>query len=150
MNLMDTPDERNSCDRASVELHSRCSSSGSCHSSLVSMKSKKESIVSGSICALSSGMIAGRVSLDDSRLDNGYSIFEIMDGGEACCLESSLSESAGDTISMKSIASNAFLVKNLAICGDVRDPRTLRSVSFADPWTERYVQRENGARCCRP
>ena len=67
MNLMDTPDERNSCNRASVELHSRCSSSGRCHSSLVSMKSKTESIVSGSICALSASTIAGRVSLDDSR-----------------------------------------------------------------------------------
>ena len=66
---------------------------------------------------------------------------------EAGCLEFSLFESALDTI-MKSISNNAFLVKNLAVCGDVRIPRSLRSVSFADPWSERYVERKNGARCC--
>ena len=65
---MDTPDDRNSCSRASVELHSRCSRSGRCHSPLVSRKLKKESMVSGVVmCTVSSGMIAGRVSLDDIR-----------------------------------------------------------------------------------
>ena len=70
-----------------------------------------------------------------------------MECQEACRLEFSLSQSALDTI-MKSISDNAFLVKNLAVCGYVRIPRSLRSVSFADPWSERYVQRKNGARCC--
>ena len=55
---------------------------------------------------------------------------------EAGCLKFPLSESAFDTI-MKSISDNAFLIKNLAVCGDVRIPRSLRSVSFADPWFER-------------
>ena len=64
---METPDDRNSCRRASVELHSRCSRRGRCHSALVSRKSKKESIMAGAMCTLSSLMIAGRVSLDDSR-----------------------------------------------------------------------------------
>ena len=66
-NLMDTPDDRNACSRASVELHSRCYRRGRCHSALVSRKSKKESIVSGTMCTVLSGMIAGHVSLDDSR-----------------------------------------------------------------------------------
>ena len=60
---MDTPDDRNSCSRASDKLHSRCFRSGR----LVSRKSKKESIVSGTMCTVLSGMIAGHVSLDDSR-----------------------------------------------------------------------------------
>ena len=49
------------------ELHLRCSRRGRCQSALVSRKSKKESIVSGLICTLSSGMIAGLVSLNDSK-----------------------------------------------------------------------------------
>ena len=68
--------------------------------------------------------------------DDGCGSCEIMECREARGLESSLSESAFDTI-MKSISDNAFLVKNLAVCGDVRIPRSLRSVSFADPWFER-------------
>ena len=67
MNLIATPDDRNSCSLASVELHSRCSSKGRCHASLVSRKSKKDSMLSGTIVIVSSGMIAGRVSLEDSR-----------------------------------------------------------------------------------
>ena len=51
----------------SSELHSRCTRSGRCHSALVSRNSKKEWIVAGLICTVSSGMIAGLVSLDDSR-----------------------------------------------------------------------------------
>ena len=67
VNLIDTPDDRNSCSRPSVELHSRCSKSGRCHSSLVSRKSKNESMVSVVMRTLSSVTIAGLVSLDDSR-----------------------------------------------------------------------------------
>ena len=67
VNLIDTPDDRNSWSRASVELHSRCSRSGRCQSALVSRNSKKEPIVSGSICTVSSGMIAALVSLHESR-----------------------------------------------------------------------------------
>ena len=67
VNLIDTPDDRNFCSRASVELHSRCSRSGRCHSSLVSKKSKNESMVSVVMRTFSSGTIAGLVSLDDSR-----------------------------------------------------------------------------------
>ena len=68
MNLMDTPGDKNSWSRASVELHSRCSRRGLCQSALVSRKSKKEPIVPAvSICTLTSSMIAGLVSLDDSR-----------------------------------------------------------------------------------
>ena len=70
-----------------------------------------------------------------------------MECREARSLEFSLMVSAFDTI-MKSISDNAFLVKDLAVCGDVRIPRSLSSVSFADPWSERYVQGKNGARCC--
>ena len=58
-----------------------------------------------------------------------------------------MSEGAFDTI-MKSISDDAFLVKNLADGGAVSVPGSLRSMSFADPWPERYVQRKNGARCC--
>ena len=70
-----------------------------------------------------------------------------MECREAGCLEFSLSEGAFDTI-MKSISDDAFLVKNLAVGGDVSVPGAFRSVSFADPWSERYVQRKNGVRCC--
>ena len=66
VNLIDTPDGRNFWSRALVEFHSRCSRSGCCQSALVSRNSKKELLVSGSICTLSSSMIAGLVSLDDS------------------------------------------------------------------------------------
>ena len=70
-----------------------------------------------------------------------------MECQEACCLESSLAESAFNTV-VQSISDNAFLVKNLAVCGYVRIPRALRSVSFADPRSEGYIQRKNdGARC---
>ena len=55
-----------------------------------------------------------------------------MECREARSLEFSLMVSAFDTI-MKSISDNAFLVKNLAVYGDVRIPRSLSSVSFADP-----------------
>ena len=56
-----------------------------------------------------------------------------------------MSESAFDKF-VQSISDNA-LIKNLAVCGEVRIPRALRSVSFVDPGSERYIQRENGARC---
>ena len=64
---METPDDRNACSRASVELHSRCSRSGRRHSSLVSKKSKNDSMVSVVMRTLLSGTITGLVSLDDSR-----------------------------------------------------------------------------------
>ena len=70
-----------------------------------------------------------------------------MECREAGCLEFSLWEGAFDTI-MKSISDDAFLVKNLAVGGDVRVPGALRSVSFANPRTKGYVQQKNGARCC--
>ena len=59
-------------------------------------------------------------------------------------LNSSLSESAFNTVALL-ISDNAFLVKNfLAVCGYVRIPGALRYVSFADPWSERYIQQKNG------
>ena len=64
---MDTTDDRNACSRASVELHLRCSRRGHCYSALVSRKWKKESIVYGAMCTVSSGISAGCVSLHDSR-----------------------------------------------------------------------------------
>ena len=67
VNLMDTPDDRNLWSRSLVEVHLRYSRRGRCQSALVSRNSKKESIVSRSICTLPPGMIAGLVSLDDSR-----------------------------------------------------------------------------------
>ena len=155
MNLIDTPKDRNLWSRASVKLHSRCSRSGRCQSALVSRNSKKESIVSGSICTLLSGMIAGLVSLDDSRhRAAGVIVTGIMDvvlarswdAREACGLESLWSESAFNTV-VQPISDNASFVKNLAVYGYVRIPRALRSVSSADPGSEGYIQRKNGA-CC--
>ena len=117
--MIDTPDERNPCSsRASVELHSRCSRSGRCHSSLVSRKSKNESMVSVVMRPFSSGTIAGRMSLDDSR----QRVADVIVTGmmDAVVVRSFLlSEGAFDTI-MKSISDNALLVENLAVCGDVR------------------------------
>ena len=74
---------------------------------------------------------------DRDRYDGGGSC-EIWKRREAGCFESSLSESAGDTF-VQTKSSDAFLIKNLAVGGDVRIPRALGSVSFADPRIERYV-----------
>ena len=48
---------------------------------------------------------------------------------------------------MQSDSDDAFLINNLAVCGYVRNKGALRSVSFTDPGSERYIQRKNGARC---
>ena len=79
---METPDDRNACSRASVELHPRCSRSGRCHSSLVSKKSKNESMVSVVMRTYLSGTITGLVSLDDSRQRvAGVTVTGMMDAG---------------------------------------------------------------------
>ncbi len=60
--------DANSLSRCSSEVHSRCSSSGRCHSAWVSRRSQNESRVAGWIGTVSSGTVAGLGSLDESGL----------------------------------------------------------------------------------